>query len=68
MRGYHRDKDATESAIDEEGWLHTGDLGRMDEEGYLRIRGRIKEQFKLSNGEFISPVRLKQTLANAFCR
>jgi acyl-CoA synthetase (AMP-forming)/AMP-acid ligase II len=45
MRGYLDDPEATAAAIDGEGWLHTGDLGAFDEDGYLRIVGRIKDMF-----------------------
>jgi acyl-CoA synthetase (AMP-forming)/AMP-acid ligase II len=45
MRGYFDDADATAAAIDAEGWLHTGDLGTLDADGYLRIVGRIKDMF-----------------------
>jgi long-chain acyl-CoA synthetase len=62
MRGYHRDPAATGLAIDTEGWLHTGDCGRFDDDGYLVLTGRIKELLKTSNGKYVSPVPIEQAL------
>jgi len=66
MRAYHRDGSATEGVIDSGGWLHTGDLGSLDTEGYLTITGRKKELFKTSTGEYVSPVPIEQALCR--CR
>ncbi len=55
MRGYHNNPEATAMVLDAEGWLHTGDMGRLDREGYLTIEGRKKEIFKKSTGEYVPP-------------
>jgi long-chain acyl-CoA synthetase len=62
MRGYHRDPVATAATVDADGWLHTGDLGRFDAEGYLMITGRVKELLKTSNGKYICPVPIEHAL------
>ena len=54
MAGYYNRPDATREAIDADGWLHSGDLGRIDEAGCLRLAGRIKDMFK-SGGYNIYP-------------
>ncbi len=62
MQGYWNNHEATQAAIDEDGWLHTGDLARIDEDGYLYITGRIKDILVLSNGEKICPLDLEAML------
>jgi long-chain acyl-CoA synthetase len=62
MKGFYRNPDATKAIIDDEGWLHTGDKGRIDSRGRLSIVGRVKEQFKLSSGEYLSPSRIEHML------
>lgn len=63
MKGYHNNEQATRETIDADGWLHTGDKGRLDADGYLYITGRIKEMFKTSNGKYVSPVPIEQALS-----
>ncbi|MHB1463042.1 MAG: AMP-dependent synthetase/ligase [Armatimonadota bacterium] len=55
MKGYHNRPEATAEAIDAEGWLHTGDLGSIDDEGIIRIVGRKKEIIVLANGKNVAP-------------
>lgn len=62
MRGYFGRPDATRETI-VDGWLHTGDLGRLDEEGYLTIIGRKKELFKTTTGKFVAPLPIEQAFA-----
>ena len=58
MDGYYKEPDITDMAI-QDGWFRTGDLGKMDEEGFLTITGRVKEIFKTSKGKYISPVPIE---------
>jgi len=61
MQGYYGDPDATAKAIDTAGWLHSGDLGVMDEAGYVRITGRIKDMI-IRGGENIYPAEVEAWL------
>jgi fatty-acyl-CoA synthase len=61
MRGYLNDPGSTAAAVDGEGWLHTGDLGAMDDRGYLRIAGRLKEMI-IRGGENIYPREIEEVL------
>ncbi len=61
MQGYDGDQEATSAAIDGDGWLHTGDLGSMDERGYCRIAGRTKEVI-IRGGENIYPREIEAVL------
>ncbi|MFA6917059.1 MAG: long-chain fatty acid--CoA ligase [Parachlamydiales bacterium] len=65
MKEYLKNPEATAQAIDAEGWLHTGDKGTIDEEGYAFIIGRLKELIKTSNGEMIAPVPIEHALTKA---
>lgn len=64
MRGYHNNTEATHDTIDSDGWLYTGDLGHIDDEGYVIITGRKKELFKTSTGEYVSSVYIEQELVS----
>lgn len=55
MREYYKSPEKTAEVIDTDGWLHTGDQGRLDDEGYLFITGRVKDTFKTAKGKFIVP-------------
>lgn len=55
MMGYYNQPELTKEIIDEEGWLHTGDLGEINEYGQVRITGRLKNLFKTSLGKYINP-------------
>jgi long-chain acyl-CoA synthetase len=61
MKGYWKQPDATEYAI-RDGWLHTGDLGMLDEDGHLRITGRKKDLLVLSNGKKVAPTHVESML------
>ncbi|HEX3695274.1 MAG TPA: long-chain fatty acid--CoA ligase [Polyangia bacterium] len=62
MAGYHNREADTRAVIDADRGLRTGDLGYLDEDGFLFITGRIKEQYKLSNGKYVAPARLEDRL------
>lgn len=61
MKGYWNDEQATKEAIDKDGWMHTGDIGVLDEAGYLNIIGRNKDMI-LRGGENISPKEIEEFL------
>nr|WP_305812716.1 AMP-binding protein [Photobacterium leiognathi] len=60
--GYYNNEEATKECFDQNGWLHTGDIGFLDEEGYLTIQGRKKDTFKTAKGKFVSPVPIEKRL------
>lgn len=60
MLGYYKDPEATAAKIDKDGWLHTGDRGHMDEDGYLYVEGRLEQDMiVLPSGENISPAKVE---------
>ena len=61
MLGYNDLPEATTQALDAEGWLHTGDLGSMDERGYVRVTGRVKEMI-IRGGENLFPAEIENVL------
>ncbi|WP_046223364.1 AMP-binding protein [Vibrio sp. ECSMB14106] len=60
--GYYKNDIATQESFNSEGWLHTGDIGDIDSEGYLTIRGRKKDTFKTAKGKFVAPVPIENKL------
>lgn len=64
MKGYYKNEVATGEAIDEEGWLHTGDLGLMDDEGFIFIKGRSKNMILGPSGQNIYPEEIESILNN----
>ena len=61
MMGYYKDEEKTAEVI-KDGWFHTGDIGELDEDGFLRITDRKKEMFKTSGGKYVSPALLENAL------
>jgi long-chain acyl-CoA synthetase len=62
MQGYHNKPEATKAVMTPDGGFRTGDRGRLDEEGFLFITGRLKEQFKLENGKYVFPAAIEEDM------
>ena len=62
MQGYYNKPEATAAVMTADGGFRTGDRGRLDEEGFLFITGRLKEQFKLENGKYVFPVAIEEDI------
>ena len=62
LKGYYKEPELTAAAFDEEGFLKTGDIGEIDAEGFLKLTGRLKDQFKTDKGKYISPTPIEMKL------
>ena len=67
MQGYYDDAEATAETIDADGWLHTGDLGRLDDDGYLYLTGRSKNMILTASGQNVYPEEIESQLNNMPC-
>ncbi|MBN2572741.1 MAG: AMP-binding protein [Ignavibacteriales bacterium] len=64
MEGYYKNVEATNKAIDRDGWLHTGDLGLIDKDGFIYLKGRCKDMLLSSSGQNIYPEEIESRLNN----
>lgn len=62
MKGYHNKPEATAEVMTPDGGFRTGDRGKLDEEGFLKVTGRIKEQYKLLNGKYVFPSSIEEEI------
>jgi long-chain acyl-CoA synthetase len=65
MKGYYKAPELTAEAIDADGWFHTGDTAKIDENGHVTITGRIKSIFKTSMGKYINPFLIEEKMAQS---
>ncbi|MFX4285142.1 AMP-dependent synthetase/ligase [Janibacter sp. G349] len=61
MQGYHDNPDATAEVLTDDGWFHTGDIGEIDADGFVKITDRKKDLFKTSNGKYVAPSLIEST-------
>lgn len=64
MQGYYKQSDKTDEILTDEGWFHTGDIGKFDDEGFLKITDRKKDLFKLSTGKYVMPQPIENRLGS----
>ncbi len=62
MKGYYKDEEKTREVINSEGFFHTGDIGEIDKDGFLKITDRKKEMFKTSGGKYVAPQLIENTM------
>src|SRR3546814_7112929 len=63
MSGYFREPEKTREAFTDDGWLRTGDRGRVDDDGFLYITGRIQDAFKTGKGKYVAPAEIEAAMA-----